>query len=479
MSTTETSNNAARPAGTTPAGTAYADAARDHLWMHFTRQSTYEPKESGGAGASVPIIVKGKGAYIWDDQGRKYLDALAGLFVVQVGHGREELAEAAAKQARELAFFPLWSYAHPAAIELAERLAAGAPGDLNRVFFTTGGGEAVESAWKLAKQFFKLTGKPGKYKVISRNIAYHGTPQGALSITGIPFAKEPFEPLVPGAHKVPNTNLYRAPEHLREDPKAFGRYCADRIAEAIEFEGPDTVAAVFLEPVQNSGGCFPPPPGYFERVREICDEYDVLLVSDEVICSFGRIGSMFASSDFGYQPDIITCAKGMTSGYSPIGAMIASDRLFEPFKHGHTMFPHGYTFGGHPVSAAVAMANLDIFEREGLNQHVKDNAPGFRATLNKLLDLPLVGDVRGEGYFYGIELVKDKVTRETFDDDESERLLRGFLSKALFDAGLYCRADDRGDPVIQLAPPLIIGQPEFDDIEQRLRGVLTEAENHI
>jgi len=462
---------------TTPAGTAYADAARDHLWMHFTRHSTYEPKETGGMGASVPIIVKGEGAYIWDDQGRRYLDALAGLFVVQVGHGREELAEAAARQARELAYFPLWSYAHPAAIELAERLAAGAPGDLGRVFFTTGGGEAVESAWKLAKQFFKLTGKPGKYKVISRNISYHGTPAGALSITGIPFAKEPFEPLVPGAHKVPNTNLYRAPEHLREHPKAFGRYCADRIAEAIEFEGPDSVAAVFLEPVQNAGGCFPPPPGYFERVREICDEYDVLLVSDEVICSFGRIGSMFASTDYGYQPDIITCAKGMTSGYSPIGAMIASDRLFEPFRHGHTTFPHGYTFGGHPVSAAVAMANLDIFEREGLNQHVKDNAPGFRTTLEKLLDLPLVGDIRGDGYFYGIELVKDKTTRETFDHDESERLLRGFLSKALFDAGLYCRADDRGDPVIQLAPPLIVGQPEFDDIEQRLRAVLTEAEN--
>jgi len=474
MSTEDT-----RSLRTTRAGTAYADAARDHLWMHFTRQSTYEPKGSGGGGSSVPIIVKGEGAYIWDDQGRKYLDALAGLFVVQVGHGREELAEAAAKQARELAFFPLWSYAHPGAIELAERLAADAPGDLNRVFFTTGGGEAVESAWKLAKQFFKLTGKPGKHKVISRSIAYHGTPQGALSITGIPFAKEPFEPLVPGAHKVPNTNLYRAPEHLRTDPKAFGRYCADRIAEAIEFEGPDSVAAVFLEPVQNSGGCFPPPPGYFARVREICDEYDVLLVSDEVICSFGRIGSMFASTDFGYQPDIILCAKGMTSGYSPIGAMIASDRLFEPFKQGHTMFPHGYTFGGHPVSAAVAMANLDIFDREGLNQHVKDNAGGFRATLERLLNLPLVGDVRGEGYFYGIELVKDKVTRETFDDEESERLLRGFLSKALFDAGLYCRADDRGDPVIQLAPPLIVGQPEFDDIEQRLRSVLTEAENHF
>ncbi len=462
--------------GTTASGQTYADAARDHLWMHFTRHSVLEPVASGGLGAKVPIIVKGKAHLIYDDAGREYIDGLAGLFVVQVGHGREELAEAAAKQARELAFFPLWSYAHPRAIELADRLAANAPGDLNRVFFTTGGGEAVESAWKLAKQYHKLTGNPGKYKVISRSIAYHGTPQGALSITGIPGARTPFEPLVPGAFKVPNTNIYRGPEHLRDDEEAFGRWAADRIAEAIEFEGPESVAAVFLEPVQNSGGCFPPPKGYFQRVREICDEYNVLLVSDEVICSFGRIGSMFACDDFDYVPDIITCAKGMTSGYSPIGAMIASDRLFEPFKHGTTYFPHGYTFGGHPVSAAVAMANLDIFEREGLNDHVKQNASAFRASLETLLDLPIVGDVRGAGYFYGIELVKDKATRETFNDAESERLLRGFLSKALFDAGLYCRADDRGDPVIQLSPPLTIGPAEFADITSRLRSVLTEAQ---
>ena len=454
---------------TTPRGTSRQDAARDHLWMHFTRHSTYEQ------GGQVPVIVRGEGAYVFDSQGRKYLDGLAGLFTVQVGHGRTELAEAAAKQAKELAFFPLWSYAHPMAIDLAERLAAEAPGDLNRVFFTTGGGDAVETAWKLAKQYYKLVGKPTKHKVISRNVAYHGTPQGALSITGIPDAKVPFEPLVPGGHKVPNTNFYRAPEHLREDHKQFGRWAADRIAEAIEFEGPDSVAAVFLEPVQNSGGCFPPPPGYFERVREICDQYDVLLVSDETICAFGRIGEIFACKDFGYVPDIITCAKGLTSAYSPLGAMIASDRLFEPFKKGTTSFLHGYTFGGHPVSCAVAMENLDIFEREGLVDHVHHNAPAFRSTLEKLLDLPIVGDVRGEGFFYGIELVKNKATRETFNEDESERLLRGFMSKALFDAGLYCRADDRGDPVVQLAPPIIIGQKEFDDIEQMLRGVLTEA----
>ena len=442
-------------------------AAHDHLWMHFTRHSSYQS-------ADIPTIVRGDGAYVYDSLGRRYLDGLAGLFVVQVGHGRTELAEAAAKQASELAFFPLWSYAHPTAIELAERLAQHAPGDLNRVFFTTGGGEAVESAWKLAKQYFKLTGKPTKHKVISRSIAYHGTPQGALSITGIPEMKAPFEPLVPSTFRVPNTNFYRATEH-GDDLQTFGRWAADRIAEAIEFEGPDTVAAVFLEPVQNAGGCFPPPPGYFQRVREICDEYDVLLVSDEVICAFGRLGHMFAADRYGYQPDIITCAKGMTSGYSPLGAMIATDRLFEPFSRGTASFMHGYTFGGHPVSTAVAMANLDIFEREQLNEHVLASEGGFRASLEKLHDLPVVGDVRGDGFFYGIELVKDKATMETFNADESERLLRGFLSRALFEAGLYCRADDRGDPVIQLAPPLIATQEHFDEIEQILRSVLTEA----
>lgn len=442
-------------------------AAKDHLWMHFTRHSTYDS-------ADVPVIVRGEGPYIWDAKGKRYLDALAGLFVSQLGHGRVELAEAAAKQAKELAFMPLWSYAHPTAIELAERVAGYAPGDLNRVFFTSGGGEAVETAWKLAKNYFKLVGKPMKHKVISRSIAYHGTTQGALSITGLPSLKQQFEPLVPSTFRVPNTNFYRAPQH-GDDLTAFGRWAADQIAVAIENEGADSVAAVFLEPVQNAGGCFPPPPGYFQRVREICDEYDVLLVSDEVICAFGRLGHMFGAERYGYQPDIITCAKGITSGYSPLGAMIASDRLMAPFLEGQSSFAHGYTFGGHPVSTAVAMANLDIFENEKVLENVLANQDAFRATLERLKDLPIVGDVRGDGYFYGIELVKDRDTKETFDDAESEKLLRGFLSKALYDEGLYCRADDRGDPVVQLAPPLICTQEHFDEIEQILRVVLDKA----
>jgi len=471
-STTPTATTSATTtSATTTADTREADLqkkAKDHLWMHFSRQSVMED------GAGVPIITKGEGHHIWDSKGKKYIDGLSGLFVVNAGHGRRRLAEVAAKQAEELAFFPIWSYAHPAAIELADRLADYAPGDLNRVFFSTGGGEAVETAFKLAKYYWKLQGRPTKHKVISRAVAYHGTTQGALAITGIPALKEMFEPVTPGGFRVPNTNFYRAPEH-GDDLEAFGVWSANRIEEMIQFEGPETVAAVFLEPVQNSGGCFPPPPGYFQRVREICDKYDVLLVSDEVICAFGRIGEMFACDAYGYVPDMITCAKGMTSGYSPIGATIISDKIYEPFKHGDTSFYHGYTFGGHPVSAAVALANLDIFEEEKLNERVRTNSPIFRSTLEKLTDLPIVGDVRGDGYFFGIELVKDKATKETFDDAESERLLRGFLSGALFEAGLYCRADDRGDPVIQLAPPLTCGPEEFTEIESILRNVLTEA----
>ena len=450
-----------------PENTNLSEAARRHLWMHFSRMGSYETHE-------VPVMVRGEGAYVWDQHGKRYLDGLAGLFTSQLGHGRTELAEAGAKQASTLAYFPLWTYAHPRAIELAERLAGYAPGDLNRIFFTSGGSEAVESAWKLARQYFRITGQPQRTKVISREIAYHGTTMGALSITGIPDLKTPFEPLVGGAIKVPNTNFYRAPV-FADDEEAFGRWAADEIERAIIREGANTVAAVYLEPVQNAGGCFPPPPGYFQRVREICDRHGVLLVSDEVICAFGRLGYWFGADRFGYQPDIITVAKGLTSGYAPLGAMIASDRLMEPFLKDGASFLHGFTFAGHPVSCAVALANLDVFEGEQILQHVQSTEKVFRSALETLYDLPIVGDVRGAGFFYGIELVKDKETRLSFNDEESERLLRGFLSGALFEAGLICRADDRGDPVVQLSPPLICGQEEIDFMVTTLREVLTEA----
>ncbi|MGH9047985.1 MAG: aminotransferase class III-fold pyridoxal phosphate-dependent enzyme, partial [Acidimicrobiales bacterium] len=276
----------------------------------------------------------------------------------------------------------------------------------------------------------------------------------------------------------PNTNFYRAPEH-GDDIEAFGAWAADEIGRAIEREGPDTVAAVYLEPVQNAGGCFPPPPGYFERVRNICDRHGVLLVSDEVICAFGRLGEWFGSHRYGYQPDLITVAKGLTSGYAPLGAMIATDRLVEPFLHGDRSFAHGFTFAGHPVSCAVAMTNLDVFEHDDILGHVRSTEAAFRSGLDTLLDLPIVGEVRGAGFFYGIELVRDKTTRESFGHEESERLLRGYLSGALFEAGLICRADDRGDPVVQLSPPLICGQEDIDLMVDILRTVLSEAWHRI
>lgn len=445
-------------------------SAADHLWLHFTAMAPYTAGR-----AQVPTIVRGEGVSIWDDRGREYLDALSGLFVVQAGYGREEIVEAIAKQTRELAFFPVWGYATPPAIELADRLAALAPGDLNKVFFSSGGSESVETAWKVAKQYFKLTGKPNKTKVISRAVAYHGVTQGALAITGVPRFKHAFEPLVPGAVKVPNTDFYRAPEFVADDEKAFGRWAADRFEEAILTEGPDSVAAVFVEPVQNAGGSIPPPAGYFERLREICDAHDVLLVSDEVICAYGRLGTMFGCEKFGYQPDIITTAKGLTSGYSPLGAAIISDRIFEPFAADGVSFGHGYTFGGHPGACAGALANLDLFEREDLLGHVRRNEGALEHTLRKLLDLPIVGDVRGNGYFWSVELVKDQNGKTPFTPADCQRVLRGFVGPGLWEAGVYCRADDRGQAVVQFAPPLISGQPEFDRIEQALRSVLSDA----
>jgi len=437
--------------------------ARRHLWLHFSRMGGYGPEHE------IPLITRAEGCYVYDEHGKRYLDGLSALFCVNAGHGRTELGDAAARQVAELDFYTLWSYAHPGAIELATRLASLAPGELNRVFFTSGGSEAVESALKLARNFHRLHGKGQKHKVIAREIAYHGTTLGALSATGITELRSQFEPLTPGACHVPNTNIYRWPAD--RDPL----WAATAIEERIEFEGSDTVAAVILEPVQNAGGCFVPPDGYFQRVREICDRHDVLMISDEVICAWGRLGHMFGCERFGYQPDIVTVAKALTSAYAPMGALIASDRVAEPFMQGKESFAHGFTFAGHPLSSAVAMANLDVFEREDLCGHVLAKEGELRQMLESLHDLPIVGDVRGAGFFQAIELVKDKETKESFDDEEAEELLRGYLSGELYRRGLICRADDRGDPVIQLAPPLIADTEQFEEIHDVLRGVLTDA----
>jgi adenosylmethionine-8-amino-7-oxononanoate aminotransferase len=464
-------------------------AARDHLWLHFTRMSSYADSE-------IPIIVRGDGCYLEDANGKRYLDALAGLFAVNIGYGfGEEIGEAAAAQMRELPFYTNWSYAHPRAIELAAEVASLAPGDLNRVFFVSGGSEAVESAWKLARQYYSARGEKKRaqvaermvagerieyhvpserrWKAVARRIAYHGTTMGALSINGIASLRVPFEPLVPDVIHVRNTNRYHRPPE--ETEAAFTAFLLEDLEEAILQAGPETVAMVIFEPVQNAGGSYTPPEGYWKGVREICDRYEILLCADEVITGFGRLGAWFASERYDIRPDIITSAKGLSSAHAAIGAVITTDKVMEPFLDGHSMYAHGITFGGHPVMAAIALKNIEIMKRERIVEHVAEKQDDFHQTLSQLLDLPIVGDLRGTGFFYALELVKDKETRETFSDEECETLLRGFLSPRLFERGLICRADDRGDPVVQISPPLVADQAEFDEITGILGDVLAEA----
>jgi adenosylmethionine-8-amino-7-oxononanoate aminotransferase len=473
-------------------------AARDHLWLHFTRMGGYRDAE-------VPIIVRGDGCYLEDSNGKRYLDALAGLFSVNIGYGYgEEMGEAAAAQMRELPFYTNWSYAHPRAIELAAEVASLTPGDLNRLFFVSGGSEAVESVWKLARQYYTTRGEQRfraaiaptggeaptrvdeahaigtterRWKAISRNIAYHGTTMGALSINGIPALRTPFEPLVPEVLHVRNTNRFHRPADETEEQ--FTALLLENLVETIEATGPETVCMVIMEPVQNAGGAFTPPEGYWRGVREICDRYDILLCADEVITGFGRVGAWFGSERYDIRPDLMTIAKGLSSSYAAIGGVVASDRVMEPFMRDTSMYSHGITFGGHPVQAAVALKNIEIMKRDQIVEHVAATQGDFRRTLEQLLDLPIVGDVRGVGFFYAIELVKDKDTRASFDHDECETLLRDFLSPRLFERGLICRADDRGDPVVQISPPLVAGQQEFDQIVSILGDTLAEAWTRI
>jgi adenosylmethionine-8-amino-7-oxononanoate aminotransferase len=445
-------------------------AARDHLWLHFTRMGGYLESE-------LPVIVRGDGCYLEDSNGKRYLDALAGLFAVQIGYSYgEEVGEAATAQLKELPFYTNWSYAHPRAIELAAEVASLAPGDLNRVFFVSGGSEAVESAWKLARQYHAVRGER-RWKAISRQTAYHGTTMGALSINGIPALRTPFEPLVPEVTHVRNTARYHRPEG--ETGAEFTGILLAELESAIVGAGAETVAMVILEPVQNAGGALVAPEGYFKGVREICDRYGILLCADEVITGFGRIGHWFASERYDVQPDLVTCAKGLSSAYAAIGAVVARDSVMEPFLEAQSVFSHGITFGGHPVMAAIALKNLEIMKREKIVERVRENEGAFHDTLAQLLDLPIVGDLRGAGYFWALELVKDKETKVGFSDQESDSLLRDFLSPRLFEKGLICRADDRGDAVVQISPPLIAGQAEFDEMAGILGEVLAEASERI
>jgi adenosylmethionine-8-amino-7-oxononanoate aminotransferase len=447
-------------------------SAREHLLLHFTRHGS-----ALADGHELLVLERGEGPHVFDTQGRRYIDALSSLFCAQIGYSYgEEMVSAIAGQLQTLAFNTNWGTAHPASIQLAERLAELMPGELNRVFFTSGGSEAVESAWKIVREHFIALGQPQRRKAIARQIAYHGVTLGALSFTGVTPFKEAFGPPPIEVTHVSNTNAFRAPDG--DDPEAFCRRLLDEVRAAVADAGRDEVALIIAEPVQNAGGCLVAPPGYWQGLREIADECGALLLADEVICGFGRLGEWLGIEREGIVPDLATVAKGLTSAHAPMGAVLVTDRVAEPLFQPGRMFRHGITFGGHPLSAAVALKNLEIFQRDGVLENVRANEAHLASRMQELLSLPIVGDVRGRGFFWAMELVADDEDTR-FDADQRERLLRGFLPGRLLRAGLIARADDRGDSVLQIAPPLISDAGLLDEIVDRLGEVLTDAGEHM
>jgi adenosylmethionine-8-amino-7-oxononanoate aminotransferase len=446
------------------------ELAQGAALLHFTRNGAYRPGRS-----ELLVLERGEGPYVFDTAGRRYVDGLSSLFCCQIGYSYgAEMAEAAREQLERLPFNTLWSTAHPQALALAERLAELAPERIGKVFFTSGGSEAVEAAWKLVRQFHTANGEPGRRKAIARRVAYHGCTLGALSFTGVPGFKEPFDPPAIVTRHVSNTNSFRSSLSGEE----LTRHLLEELEDAVAAEGPETVAMIIAEPVQNAGGCFVPPPGYWAGLREIADRYGILLVADEVITGCGRLGEWFGVTRYGAAPDLITIAKGLTSAYAPMGAVLVSDRVAEPLYDEKRTLLHGITFAGHPVCSAIALKNIEIFERDGVLENVRAREEGLRERLETLRELPIVGDVRGAGFFWAVELVKDE-DGGRFEVDERERLLRGFMPRRLLEAGLIARADDRGDAVLQIAPPLISDDTVLDEIVDAMRAVLEDAGRFI
>ncbi len=441
--------------------------AKQHLMLHFTDMSAF-------AETDLTIIDRGEGIHVFDVDGNRYVDGLSGLYCVNLGHSHgDRLGAVAERQMRQLPFTSNWTVAHPPGIELATRLAELAPAGLQRAFFTSGGAESVEAAWKLAVQFHQANGEPQRRKAVARRDAYHGVTLGALSLTGLEECKTPFEPMAIETIHVANTSAYRHPEGGDE-----ARLCAALLAEleaAIEEAGPETVAMLIAEPVQNAGGSIVPPAGYWQGLRDVCDRHGILLCSDEVICAFGRLGHWFGAERFGYEPDLLTFAKGLTGAYFPMGGVLISDRVAAPFLDGRSQYLHGVTFGGHPVGAAVALAAIELMEEEGVLENVRANEPVARELLNGLKDIPIVGDVRGCGHFWAIELVRDQATKAPFEGPAAEWLLKDVLSEELWSRGLICRLDDRAEPIVQLAPPLVADRAAIEEIAATVRAALEVA----
>ncbi|HKJ11011.1 MAG TPA: aspartate aminotransferase family protein [Ornithinimicrobium sp.] len=441
--------------------------ARQHLFPHFTRGTVWRDED-------LPVIVRGQGCHLYDDRGRRWLDGLAGLFCVNLGHGRQDIPATAFKQMGQLAYWTNWGAAHPAAVEAATLIAELAPGDLEKVFFVNSGSEAVESAIKFARQYHRSQGQPQRTKIISREMSYHGTTLGALAVTGIPKFKAPFGPLMPGVRHVPHT----LGEVVPEGGSAADLPSVRRIVEVIEEEGPETVAAIFAEPVQNSRGALVPPRGYWQELRSICDRYGILLVADEVITGFGRTGQWFGSTRYEVVPDLLTFAKGSTSGYAPMGGVLVRAALGEALLDSPQagMFTHGATWGGHPVSTAVAAANISAMRDEGVLDHVRRMEPPFQAGLDEIVaGHDCVKEWRGTGYFYALELTADRRTGRPLTEQEGVELVREVMPRAMREVGLITRPDDRGAVLLMLCPPLIADAAVLDELLAGVDAVMDAA----
>ncbi len=445
--------------------------AQRHLFPHFTRGQVWKHAE-------LPIIVRGEGCHLYDEEGRRFLDGLAGLFCVNIGHGRTDIPDAAVTQMRTLAYWTNWSAAHPMAAQAAAKIAGHAPGDLDVVFFVNSGSEAVESAIKFVRQYWRSQGQPQRTKILSRDMAYHGTTLGALAVTAIPKYKEAFGPLMPGTAHFPNT----LGEQVPAGGSAADLPSVQALVDLIEREGPETVGAIFAEPVQNSRGALVPPEGYWQELRAIADRYGILLVADEVICAYGRLGSWFGSTKYGVVPDLITFAKGATSGYAPLGGVLIrrplADALMDSPDGG--AFMHGATWGGHPVATAVALANLKALEDEDVIGNVQRNEPHLQAHLDALREAhPSMREWRGTGYFYAIELTGDRESGRPLTAQQSTELVGAVMPAAMRKAGLITRPDDRGATMLMLSPPLVADRAVLDELAAGVDAVLSATDAHV
>lgn len=443
------------------------ETAQSHLLPHYTKGGHWR--------GDFPIIDSGEGCYVSDTNGNTYLDGLAGLFCSNLGHGRADLATTAMKQMEQLAFFPNWGFASPPTIEAAAMIAERAPEGLDEVFFVSTGSEAVESAVKFARNYYVARGEESRYKVIARDWAYHGTTLGALSVTGIPKFRKQFKPMLwDGVRHVPNT-LDGAGEPgtpVAEWP------CVTKLEQQIIDEGPETVALVIAEPVQNGRGAVVPPDGYWQELRRICDKYGILLCADEVINAFGRLGEWFGSTVVGAEPDMITFAKGVTAAYQPLGGVIIRGSLVqETWDSELGMFNHGSTFGGHPVACAVAVATIRAIEDEGVIDNVRNNAGYFQELLTDLTDRhDMIKEWRGTGYFYALEIMESRERGVELNDADRAELQGGALAQFIRDTGLIIRPDDRGATMLVLSPPLTADRAVLDDMFGRLDTVMNSAE---